>query len=210
VKDTGSGIDPAVVERVFEPFFTTRPPGQGTGLGLAMVHGIIREHGGAIRLESRLKEGTEVSCLFPAHETREAMTSRQLADVPRGQGERVLVVDDEAALARIGQRRLASLGYTVSAATSSTEALSIFWRDPQAFDLVVTDYTMPVRNGIQLASELRAIRNDIPVILTTGNIDGFPAEVLAEAGIRRALLKPLTEAELGRAVHEVLAECRRP
>jgi PAS domain S-box-containing protein len=210
VKDTGSGIDPAVVERVFEPFFTTRPPGQGTGLGLAMVHGIIREHGGAIRLVSRLKKGTEVSCLFPAHETREETTARQLADVPRGQGERVLIVDDEAALARIGERRLASLGYRVTAAMSGTEALSIFWQDPQAFDLVVTDYTMPGRNGVQLALELRAIRNDIPIILITGNIEGFAAEVLAEAGIRRAMLKPLTEAELGMAVHEVLAECRHP
>lgn len=208
VRDSGSGIDPAVIERVFDPFFTTKEPGAGTGLGLAMVHGIMKDHEGAVRISSELQVGTEVRCYFPAlmSELREeAVTTIEHPD-DQAHGERVLFVDDEPSLAELGQRRLEMLGYTVVTATSTIKAIELVRADPRAFDLVITDFTMPGHNGVELAAAITRIRADLPVILATGHIDDFPEEVTAAAGIRRVLLKPTSLDDLHRAVIDVLQQ----
>ncbi len=208
VRDSGHGIDPAVVNRVFEPFFTTKDPGAGTGLGLAMVHGIMKEHGGAVRLASELEKGTEVRCYFPALETHPAPAWVDVADPESGNGEHVLFVDDEPSLARIGARRLEGLNYRVTIATSGAEALTLLRADPAAFDLLITDFTMPGLDGLELATEITRIRPGLPVILSTGQIDDFPPEVVRPMGVHRVLLKPTTTTELARAAAEVLGDCR--
>jgi len=204
VQDSGAGIDPTVLERVFDPFFTTKEPGTGTGLGLAMVHGIMKDHDGAVRIASELQVGTEVRCYFPAlHADVEEVVAAP-EEKSQGHGERVLFVDDERSLATLGQRRLEMLGYTVSVATGSAEAIAMVRADPHAYDLVITDYTMPGQNGLELAAAITQLRADLPVILATGHIDAFPAAVTEAAGIRRVLLKPVALDDLSRAVAETL------
>ncbi len=204
VKDNGQGMDPATRARAFEPFFTTKPAGSGTGLGLAMVHGIMKEHDGAVLLSSEPGQGTTVRCYFPAG--GDATLSTPLAEVsaPRGQGQRVLFVDDEPALARVGERRLELLGYRVRSLVSARAALELFRADPSAFDLVITDFTMPELNGLDLARGVTAVRPDLPVIMTTGYIDDFPPGAIADAGVARLVMKPLSLQDLGRVVAEVL------
>jgi CheY-like chemotaxis protein len=148
VQDTGIGMDESTRLRAFEPFFTTKAPGAGTGLGLAMVRAMIREHEGAIALESELGRGTLVRCFFPVleSETHERVPERQ--EIPTGSGERILYLDDEASLARLGAKRLESLHYRAFAFTVANEALSRFRLGPHDFDLVITDYTMPRMTGL--------------------------------------------------------------
>jgi CheY-like chemotaxis protein len=206
VRDSGGGIDPGVIERVFDPFFTTKEPGAGTGLGLAMVHGIMKDHEGAVRITSELQVGTEVRCYFPAlmSEVVTAPVTRTETLEGQGFGERILFVDDEPSLADLGQRRLEMLGYTVAVATTVDKALAMVRADPGAFDLIITDFTMPGLNGVELATAITRIRPDLPVILATGHIDDFPAEVTEAAGIRLVLLKPTSLDDLNRAVSEVI------
>ena len=205
IQDSGHGMDPATRARVFEPFFTTKPPGSGTGLGLAMVHGIMKEHEGAVLLTSEVGKGTTVRCFFPAlHEDSLALAEADAA-VPRGQGQHVLYVDDEPGLARVGERRLALLGYRVSIANDGKSALAKFLADPSSVEVVVTDFTMPEMNGLDLARELSRVRPGIPIIMTTGYIDEFPPDAMAEAGVRRLVMKPISMQELARVVADVLA-----
>lgn len=204
VRDTGCGIDPAVIGRVFDPFFTTKPIGTGTGLGLAMVHGILSSHQGAVRLSSVVNEGTEVRCFFPAVEAVLTDRAPSEAEARPGKGERILFVDDEAPLARLGQRRLEGLGYRVAIATTCGQALALFRADPYAFDLVLTDYTMPDRSGLELATELVRLRPDIPVLLTTGHVDEFAEGDLRAAGIRDVLMKPVLLDDLAAGVARAL------
>ncbi len=205
IRDSGHGMDAATRARVFEPFFTTKAPGSGTGLGLAMVHGIMKEHDGAVLLNSELGEGTTVRCFFPALYEESAATAQTEPPAPRGEGQHVLYVDDEPGLARVGERRLGLLGYRVSVATDGQTALTKFLADPAGYDVVVTDFTMPEMNGLELARELIKIRPDIPIIMTTGYIDEFPPDAIAEAGVRRLAMKPIGMQELARVVAEVLA-----
>jgi hypothetical protein len=209
VRDTGTGIDPSVVDRVFDPFFTTKEPGAGTGLGLAMVHGIMKDHEGAIRINSEVKVGTEVRCYFPALMSEVESRGDLVVETEPGHGERILFVDDEPSLAALGRRRLEMLGYAVAVATSSAEALRMVRADPRAFDLVITDYTMPGQNGIELATAITQIRYDLPVILATGHIDDFPGTVTEAAGVDRVLLKPVSLDDLSLAVTEVLKKRAR-
>jgi CheY-like chemotaxis protein len=204
MRDTGHGMDAATRARVFEPFFTTKAPGSGTGLGLAMVHGIMRDHRGAVLLSSGVGEGTTVRCFFPALYDDVPMLAESEAPVQRGQGQHVLFVDDEPGLARVGERRLSLLGYRVSVANDGKTALAKFLADPAAFDVVITDFTMPEMSGLDLARELTRIRPDIPIIMTTGYIDDFPPDAIAEAGVRRLAMKPIGMQELARVVSEVL------
>jgi PAS domain S-box-containing protein len=205
VRDTGHGMDAATRARVFEPFFTTRGPGGGTGLGLAMVYGIMKEHSGAVLLTSEPERGTTVRCFFPALHTDSPALVVPDAHTPRGKGQHVLYVDDEPGLARIGERRLAYLGYRVSLAHDGKTALARFQADPTGYDVVVTDFTMPGMSGLELARELTRIRSDIPVIMTTGYINEFPPDAVAEAGIRRLVMKPVGMQELARVVADVLS-----
>jgi PAS domain S-box-containing protein len=204
VADEGTGIDPAVLPRVFEPFFTTKPAGLGSGLGLAMVRGIMRDHGGAIELQSTTGVGTTVRCFFPITTDATAAEAPAEAGLERGLGERILYVDDETALARIGERRLLELGYEVTSLTESHAALSAFERDPWAFDLVITDLLMPGLTGIDLAREIHRLRGTIPILLLTGFLDEIRSAEVAAAGIRNVLRKPVTAAELARAVRGLL------
>lgn len=204
VRDTGHGMEPHVREHVFEPFFTTKPPGIGTGLGLSMIDGIMKEHGGAVRLSSEPGQGTMVRCFFPGITAEDAETTGAESSAPRGAGQRVLFVDDEESLVRLGVRRLQAIGYSVAAFTSTTEALERFRAEPSAFDLVVTDYSMPGMSGLEFARTIMRVRVGIPVVLLTGFIEDLPREVLDEAGVCRLLRKPVTLDQLAEAVHDVL------
>ncbi|TVP56438.1 MAG: PAS domain S-box protein [Gemmatimonadales bacterium] len=204
VRDTGSGIEPEIQNRIFEPFFTTKPPGQGTGLGLAIVHRIVREHGGAIELESALGEGTSVRILLPAVLTDEGEHPDAGVDVPRGGGRRILLVDDEPGLLKIGKRQLEKLGYTVVVGRDGDEALGIFRSDTRGFDAVVSDYLMPTMNGLELAEALTRIDPELPIVMLTGFIDNLEGDTIRAAGVGLVIRKPATIAELGAALATVL------
>jgi len=192
VTDNGPGMDAAVMERIFEPFFTTKGPGRGTGLGLASVHGIVTQHGGALNVRSQRGAGSTFETYFPQTEDV-ARDDRQgeAAAAPLGQGETVLFVDDETPLVALGEEMLALLGYEPVGFQDSTAALASFHADPQRFDLVLTDEVMPEVTGTELATELHRIRPELPIILMTGYVESIPSRGLAAAGIREVLKKPL-------------------
>jgi PAS domain S-box-containing protein len=204
VADTGHGMDARTVSRIFEPFFTTKQPGEGTGLGLAMVHGIVEQHDGAITVESRVGEGTTFRVYLPALETRTPHDTPEEQAAVRGNGERVLFVDDEPMLARVGEMFLTDLGYRVTALQGAEEALAAFQAAPDDYDLVVTDLTMPNASGLELADEIRFVRPDTPVILTTGFRGSLTDEVVREHGIREVLVKPYSGAHLAAALRRAL------
>jgi PAS domain S-box-containing protein len=208
VGDTGHGMDAATLARIFEPFFTTKAPGEGTGLGLAAVHGIMASHEGVISVYSQPGEGATFHLYFPAHAGEAAAAAAAPGAVPRGNGERILYVDDEPALARLGQRVLERLGYAVEAHTKAAEALGALRGDPGGFHLVVTDQMMPELTGTDLALKIHAIRPGIPIILTTGYTASLTPERLHLMGISRLLMKPLSVESLGTLVHDVLTENR--
>ncbi len=204
VRDTGQGMDAATQERAFEPFFTTKAVGKGTGLGLAMVRAILRDHGGAVWIESELDHGTAVHCLLPVSPEADPGARPMRNAGPRGRGERILLIDDEVGLAEIGKRRLEGIGYKVTALSDPSLALKLFRENPGYFDLVLTDYAMPEITGLQLAAMLTALRPDLPVMLLTGHLEDFPADALAQAGIRRVSVKPMTGVELAGALRQLL------
>ena len=156
-----------VMERIFDPFFTTKQPGEGTGLGLSVVHGIVKGHGGAITVESRVGEGSTFNVYLPLFSTEGAEEDEARQEVPLGKGN-VLLIDDEDDVLEVGRRLLEGLGYTVTTSRSSVEAISLFARSPYGYDAVVTDQTMPGVTGVQLADVLLAMRRDIPIVLVTG------------------------------------------
>jgi CheY-like chemotaxis protein len=202
-------MPPEVQERAFEPFFTTKPPGSGSGLGLAMVHAIMRDHTGCVRIESALGVGTIVRCWFPAATEQSDAPILARVATPRGSGQRILYIDDEPSLAQLGERRLTAFGYAVTPFTDSGAALEHFRADPGAYDAIVTDLTMPKMTGVALARAVREIRS-VPVILLTGYAEDLTAEVLEGAGIIRLLLKPATIEELATAVFEVVGGATAP
>jgi PAS domain S-box-containing protein len=204
VRDTGLGMNRAVRDRAFEPFFTTKPPGSGSGLGLAIVHGIMRDHDGAVELESEPEQGTLVRCFFPALADEEDDAVAGAPPAPPGRGERVLYVDDEESLARVGVRRLQRLGYVGTAETDPLRALETFRARPQAFDLVITDYSMPQLAGLDLARAVRELRADIPIIMLTGFIEDLPPELIEQAGVNRVVKKPISMQDLGTILRDVL------
>lgn len=207
VSDTGCGMDHATMERIFEPFFTTKGPGEGTGLGLSVVHGIMQSHGGAVTVSSRPGEGTTFRLYFPAalEQAQKADVAQKIA-VPFGAGRRVLVVDDESALAQLATAVLNALGYHAIDCGDGETALERLRADAAAFDLVITDLSMPGMTGVELARKVAGVRPDLPVVLTTGNEARLPAEILRTAGIREVLPKPFTAHSLGLAAHRALAE----
>ncbi len=206
VADTGCGIDPRIRDRIFDPYFTTKPPGKGTGLGLSVVHGIVSQHGGFIGVESQLGRRTEIQVYLPAATplTAEAAPPPSPATLLRGAGG-VLFVDDEPALAEMGRQMLARLGYSPETRTSPIEALEAFRSHPLRYRAVVTDLTMPQMNGVQFAKRLLEIHPGIPVILCTGFSDQGVEEKARAAGVRAFLYKPLTLAELAEALQRVVA-----
>jgi nitrogen-specific signal transduction histidine kinase/ActR/RegA family two-component response regulator len=205
VRDSGSGMPRAVLDRAFEPFYTTKGKGSGTGLGLSMVHSIVQAHGGAVELASEPGQGTTATCYFPALGLTPAEERLAAGEPPLGEGERVLLVEDEPSLASMSARRLAELGYRVTAETDAVKALATVRERPEAFDLVISDYLMPQLLGVDLAREIHSLRPALPIVLLTGFIENLPAEAIRAAGVRRVLKKPVTLRELGVALREVLS-----
>ena len=205
VKDSGPGMPPEVVERMFDPFFTTKPTGEGSGMGLAVVHGIVTTHGGTIQVESAPGIGTKIDVFLPTIHTAIWDVFSTKASIPNGR-ESILFVDDEETIVRLGQELLTHLGYSVTVRTSSVEALDLFRSDPQRFDLVITDQTMPTMPGDSLARELLRIRPELPIILCTGFSHIVSAEKAKAIGIRGYLMKPLAIRDLAPIVRHVLDE----
>lgn len=205
VTDTGTGMDQSTVERIFDPYFTTKPMGEGTGLGLAVVHGIVSACGGAIHIESELNKGSTFQVLLPtmADGTEVDLATETAIVVPRG-NEHILMVDDEVALTDIGVQLLKHLGYRTTSRNSSVEALELIERDPEAFDLLLTDQTMPQMTGDELVRRVRAIRPDLPIVLCTGFSEKITQEILDVLGIQSFLLKPIVLDQLGHAVRKAL------
>ncbi len=205
VTDTGVGMDPEVRSRVFEPFFTTKLPGTGTGLGLAMVHGLMRDHDGAVDLESELGRGTTVRCFFPGLMSEVEDVEAPGVIAARGNGERILLVEDEPQLANVGVRRLVRLGYRVTAETDSVRAVERLRAKPAAFDIVITDFSMPHLNGLGVAREVSTIRPGLPIILVTGHAEGITESEAAAAGVMAVLHKPVTLDQFAEALHRVVS-----
>jgi PAS domain S-box-containing protein len=203
VRDTGHGMPPEILERLFEPFFTTKGVGEGTGMGLAIVEGIVARHEGIITVQSQHETGTTCTIYLPRATTAPATVVRP--DVLHLRGtERILFVDDEAALVVLGQRMLERLGYDVVGCTSGAEALQLFHTTPQRFDVIIADQVMPDITGEQLAAALRQLQADIPFILCTGLSYKPDPEKMHTLGIRAFLLKPLEVRDLALAVRQVL------
>ena len=209
VADTGHGMSPEVRERIFDPFFTTKSKGEGTGLGLSMVHGIITQCGGVIEVESAPGRGTTFTLYFSPIETREDGTRPRHAPLPAGK-ESILFVDDEDFQADLGRRMLQSLGYRVTSLTGSREALEVFLKSADDFDLVVTDMTMPQMTGDVLAVRIKQHRPEMPVIICTGFSSRMDEKAAHTAGIAAYLHKPILMSELAVAVRKALDESGLP
>ena len=206
VSDTGHGIKPELKEHIFEPFFTTKKSGEGTGMGLAVVKGIVKNHDGEISMESEPGKGTSFHLFLPLlQEDPGSMTGKTGTDSHRGQ-ESVLLVEDEKVLLNIVKRMLKRLGYHVVAKAGAVEALKIFRAKPQDFDVVITDLTMPGMTGIQLARELIKTAPEVPIVICTGFNEGINREHLRNLGMQGFIMKPYSSEKLGSAIREVLDE----
>ncbi len=203
VRDTGHGMDKATVERIFEPFFTTKDLGEGTGMGLAVVHGIVQSHAGAINVDSQPGVGTTFQVYLPKIEEKAPDEAKVAVSLPRG-AEKILLVDDEAPLVDIERQMLETLGYEVVARTSSLEALEAFRFKPEQFDLVITDQTMPNMIGLDLARNIFNIRPEVPIILCTGFSQTVTPEQAGKIGIQGFLMKPMGIHDLAVTVRQVL------
>ena len=203
VTDTGHGMEQHVIDRIFDPYFTTKKNGEGTGLGLAVVHGIVKSYGGGIQVSSQVGKGTTFEIYFPAFETLEVREEVAETLLPMGY-EAILFIDDEEMLAQAGRLMLEKLGYKVTTRTSGVEALELFEAEPRRFDLVITDLTMPNITGDKLASRILEIRPDIPIILCTGFSTKITQENAREMGISDLLMKPISMKELANVVRSVL------
>ncbi len=203
VKDTGHGIPPELIERLFEPFFTTKGPGEGTGMGLAVVHGIVKSMKGEIVVESSLEKGSAFSVYLPVVQDMEETDAPEQDELAKGSGH-ILFVDDEPTLVDIGEILLNELGYTVTTRTSGIEALEAFKSNPDRFDLVLADMTMPQMTGESLAREIISIRKDIPIIISTGFSSVMTEEKARKLGVKGLLMKPFVLSELAGVIRDVL------
>ena len=203
IKDTGHGMTPDILDRIFDPYFTTKEMKGGTGLGLAVVHGIVKNHKGGIAVSSVAGEGSTFDILFPVAESKPTEAHEASNELPGGR-ERILFVDDEQALVRLNQGILERLGYQVKALTNPLDALELFRSHPDQFDLIITDTTMPHMTGNLLAQEILKIRSDIPILLCTGYSAQIDKDKAKEMGIAGFALKPLNMFELARTVRELL------
>lgn len=206
ITDMGKGMTPDVLQRIFDPYFTTKEPGKGTGLGLAVVHGVVKNHNGVIRVKSEPGKGTMFDIYFPAVEAEGTLGTGETESIPfaRSEEETILLVDDEKMLTDLGRQMLEKLGYRVAIRNSSVEALELFREHPETFDLIITDMTMPYLTGDNLAREIKKIRADIPIILCTGYSEYMTARKAAAAGINYFLIKPLSINQLASSVRIAL------
>jgi PAS domain S-box-containing protein len=205
VADTGRGISPEIRDRIFDPFFTTKGVGEGTGMGLSMVHGITRQMGGAVVFETEVGKGTRFDVCLPLH-SGEVVVGRQegIEDYPVRSG-KILLADDEEMIVDFWKQAFLRMGYVVEAATVAVDALAKFEADPDGFDLVITDQTMPQMTGTEFAKRILEIRPDIPIILCTGYSKTISPEEILAAGIREFLTKPITVQQMAAAIHRVMS-----
>lgn len=205
IRDNGSGMHPEVMNRIFEPYYTTKDDDKGTGLGLAVVHGIVISHGGSITVDSEYGTGTEFNIYFPVSEERKVVMAdaEKDCDIPYGT-EKILLVDDDKNLSLIGKEYLTRSGYQVLNLSSSEDALNLFKMSPESFDLVLTDQAMPEITGIELAQMIKKIRKDIPVILCTGYSSQIDEKNYCSFGIDGFIMKPFIRKELAVSVRSVL------
>ncbi|MCP3899031.1 MAG: response regulator, partial [Desulfobacteraceae bacterium] len=206
IKDTGMGMDKNIIEKIFDPFFTTKKAGKGTGMGLSVVHGIVKKMNGAIQFESELSKGTEFNIYLPI-EKKSIEESESISPIktPKQKGnEQILLVDDEEDIVTMEKRMLKNFGYQVTALTSSTEALETFHDDPNKFDIVITDMAMPNMSGEKLSAEIKKIHPDIPILLCTGYSEVMSKEKATSLGIKGFLLKPIVMEDLANKIREIL------
>ena len=205
VSDTGHGIPPEILKRIFDPYFTTKGAGKGTGLGLAVVHGIVKSYGGGISVSSEVGKGSSFDVYFPrVEDSISVLEAGKVEPLPLGGQERVLFVDDEKEIGEIGQKSLQYLGYEVVVRMSSLEALELFRAKADQFDLVITDMTMPNMTGEELAREILGIRPGIPIILCTGFSENMSEGKAKALGIREFVMKPLVIMDLAKAIRRAL------
>lgn len=209
VSDSGCGMDTTTMERIFDVFYTTKPIGEGTGLGLSMVHGIVKSHGGAITVESEPGKGSSFALYFPSAPDRAVEKDDSVgAPLRLSGGRRVLYVDDEEALVSLASRALSRAGHKVAGFTSPEKALGVFRANPKDFDVLVTDLSMPQMSGFELARAFHAIRPDIPVAMTTGHLLAEDELRARDAGVQEFILKPFTSVdEFTRALERLFRRC---
>jgi PAS domain S-box-containing protein len=203
VRDTGTGMSAEVQKRIFEPFFTTKEPGHGTGMGLAVVFGIVQSLGGRIFVQSRVRAGSTFSVFLPVSDDSSEQQEDEEALLPKGT-EHILIVDDEPFVLEVVSTTLRRLGYRVTTAASGPGGWKKFRSEPRQFDLVLSDHVMPDITGMQLAEKVLEVRNDVPVILFTGYSETVFPEKAKTAGVRDFLMKPVTGKELAEKVRKVL------
>jgi len=203
VSDTGSGIDPAIFDKIFDPYFTTKETGKGSGMGLSVVHGIVKNHNGAITVDSNLGKGTTFTIRLPAAAIKPGAETETAGEVPVG-NETILLVDDEHLIVSMTEDMLKRLGYEVEARMNPVEGLELFRSKPDRFDLVITDMTMPQMTGVEFSKKLMAIRPDIPVIICTGHSARISAEKAREIGIAAYIMKPVIKQEIATTIRHVL------
>lgn len=205
VSDTGHGIDSSIVERIFDPFYTTKLVGEGTGLGLSVVYGIVKGLGGIITTQSELDKGSTFNIYFPRVQAQVESRTEDRKELPKG-NESILFIDDETDLAKMGRMMLESLGYKVVSCTDSVEALEDFLEHPDRYDLVITDMTMPGMTGLDVANQLLKINPQFPIILCTGYSEIIDEKKAKQMGIRAFLMKPVSMKVLADAVRKALDE----
>jgi PAS domain S-box-containing protein len=205
VSDTGHGMSPEVIKRIFEPYFTTKKTGEGTGMGLAVIHGIVKSYDGDISVRSEPGEKTSFDVFLPCFNERrtEERETRLVQEIPGGT-ERILLVDDEIALADVGKQVLERLGYHVVGKSNAIEALESFRQDPKQFDLVISDLTMPHLTGFQLAEKIKQIKPDTPIILCSGFTSNATKKQIKDSGVSDFITKPINKKELARVVRKAL------
>ncbi|OQX84461.1 hypothetical protein B6D60_09330 [candidate division KSB1 bacterium 4484_87] len=208
VKDTGIGIDPQIIDRIFEPYFTTKGVGDGAGMGLALVHSIVKGYRGEIVVYSEKGRGTTFNIFLPRIQGPVRTEREKKEKLPHG-AENILFVDDEKNIVAVGSQILRRLGYNVSMATSGQEALSLFEKNPDEYDLIITDQTMPKMTGVELSKKVLQLRSDMPIILCTGFSEVVSKEKAKQMGVAEFLMKPLFSKDLATVVRNVLDEWKK-
>ncbi len=204
ITDTGVGIEEAILDKVFDPYFTTKNTGKGTGLGLSVVQGIVKSCNGDIRISSKPGNGTKIQIYLPIADQKPCYIPSGRIKPLKGGDEKILLVDDEAPILRMEQKMLEKLGYDVTIRADSPGALELFKADSSAFDLVITDMTMPRMTGVQLAAEMKKFRPDIPIVLCTGFSHQVDDEKIQALGIKGFARKPVERKELAETIRKVL------
>lgn len=206
VSDTGVGIPEELMDKIFDPYFTTKEPGKGTGLGLAVVYGIVQEHRGDIKIYSEIGKGTTFNVYLPLISKADKSDKKETFGTLSTGDERILLVDDEPSVAKLEKIMLERLGYSITMHTSSAEALKAFRESPDSFDMIISDMNMPNMAGNQLASEIKSIRSDIPIILCTGFSEKMNKEKADILGRTEILMKPIIRSEIAKTVRKLLDE----